>query len=153
MSALAGGVTIVTTRDRAAAPCGLTATATCLVSHEPPLLLVCVARDADCHAAFLEADAFALHLLRAGQEPLARRFAARDPRKFDGLSTEVGRLGPPLLPGGLGVVECRVVERHGAGDHTIVIGRAEAWRIAAEEGDGPLLYYRRAYGRLAAPDG
>lgn len=153
MSALAGGVTIVTTRDAGGRPCGLTATAVCLVSQAPPMLLACVGREADCHAAFLTADAFAVHVLREEQVGLSRRFAQKDHGKFAGLAHATGALGVPLLPGALAVVECRVVERHPAGDHTILIGRAEAWALSPDEGAGPLVYYRRAYHTLKMPDG
>lgn len=153
MSALAGGVTIVTTCDAGGRPCGLTATAVCLVSQAPPLLLACVGREADCHAAFLTADAFAVHVLREEQIALSRRFAQKDPGKFAGLAHATGALGVPLLPGALAVVECRVVERHPAGDHTILIGRAEAWELTPDDTAAPLLYYRRSYRRLGKRDG
>ncbi len=150
MTALAAGVTIVTTRDRRGQPCGLTATAVSLVSQEPPLLLACVGHRADCHGDFLDADAFAVNVLREGQEELSRRFARKDREKFAGVSFETGRLGVPVLPGVLAVVECRVEARHPAGDHTILIGRAEAWRLTTDETVSPLIWYRRGYHRLTA---
>ncbi len=150
MTALAAGVTIVTTRDRRGQPCGLTATAVSLVSQEPPLLLACVGHRAECHEDFLDADAFAVNVLRDGQEELSRRFARKDREKFAGVPFETGRLGVPVLPGVLAVLECRVETRHPAGDHTILIGRAEAWRLTADATASPLIYYRRAYHRLEA---
>jgi flavin reductase (DIM6/NTAB) family NADH-FMN oxidoreductase RutF len=152
MNALAAGVTIVTTCDAARRPCGLTATAVCLVSQAPPLLLACVAREADCHAAFCTADAFAVHVLREDQAALSRRFAQKDHDKFAGLAHATGTLGVPLLPGTLAVVECRVVERRPAGDHTILIGQAEAWELSPDEAAGPLVHYRRSYRKLAKPE-
>ncbi len=151
MGALAGGVTIVTTRGRGGQPCGLTATAVSLVSQEPPLLLACVSHRADCHADFLQTDVFAINVLSAGQEELSRRFGRKDGEKFAGVAFETGRLGLPVLPGVLAVLECRVTARHPAGDHTILIGRAEAWRLTADQTASPLIYYRRGYRQLKAP--
>ena len=82
MGLLAASVTVVTTCDREGQPRGLTATAVCLVSLDPPLLLVCIDRQAECHEAFLTAETFAVNLLREGQEALSRRFARKDSRKF-----------------------------------------------------------------------
>ena len=53
MGLRAAGVTVVTTRGGDGRVWGLTATAVCAVSLEPPLLLVCIDRGADCHSAFL----------------------------------------------------------------------------------------------------
>ncbi len=150
MTALAAGVTIVTTRDRRGEPCGLTATAVSLVSLEPPLLLACVGHGAECHEDFLDADAFAVNVLREGQEALSRHFARKDCEKFAGVAFDTGQLGLPVLVGVLAVLECRVTARHPAGDHTILIGRAEAWRLTADETASPLIYYRRAYHGLKA---
>jgi flavin reductase (DIM6/NTAB) family NADH-FMN oxidoreductase RutF len=148
MSALAAGVTVVTTTDPAGRPCAFTATAVCLVSVEPPLLLACVGHQADCHEAFVRADVFAVNVLRDGQEALSRRCARKDPDKLAGVPCRRGALGAPVLPDVLAAVECRVTARHAAGDHTILIGRAEAWRATDDESACPLVYYRRQYHRL-----
>ncbi len=76
MRSLAAGVTVVTARDGGGRPCGLTATAVSAVSWEPPLLLVCIDRTADCHDTFMAADALVVNLLHEGQERLARDFSS-----------------------------------------------------------------------------
>src|SRR5690606_38117209 len=63
LSRYASGVVIVTTRDRTGTPHGFTATSFCSVSLDPPLVLVCLARSARCHAAFAQTDAFAVSVL------------------------------------------------------------------------------------------
>jgi flavin reductase (DIM6/NTAB) family NADH-FMN oxidoreductase RutF len=151
MSTLAAGVTVVTTTDNAGRPCGFTATAVCLVSLEPPLLLACVGQQADCHQAFLDAGIFAVNVLRDGQEEVSRRFARKEPDKFTGVAYGRGRLGAPLLADVLAAVECRVTARYPAGDHTILVGQGEAWHRTADEGACPLIYYRREYHGLRGP--
>jgi flavin reductase (DIM6/NTAB) family NADH-FMN oxidoreductase RutF len=131
----------------------MTATAVCLVSWEPPLLLVCIDRTAECHGPFVEAGAFAINLLAEDQEPLSRHFASKDVDKFNGISWSHGDTGAPILEGVLAHVECRTATCYPAGDHTILLGEAVRGTLAAgAEAGGPLIYFRGAYGRLA-PNG
>ena len=58
----ASGVTIVTTRDIAGRPAGLTASAFTSVSLNPPLVLVCVAHNAQSYETLRGADRFAINL-------------------------------------------------------------------------------------------
>ena len=67
MAHLAGGVVIVTTADPAGARHGMTATAVCSVSLEPPLVMACMSRDAATHRAVSVSGAFALNLLSEKQ--------------------------------------------------------------------------------------
>jgi flavin reductase (DIM6/NTAB) family NADH-FMN oxidoreductase RutF len=149
MASLAAGVTVVTTQDREGQPWGLTATAVCLVSLDPPLLLVCIDRNAECHEAFLAAQAFAVNLLREGQEALSRRFARKDSQKFDGVPHRCGVSGAPILADALASVECLVHARYPGGDHTIFVGEAMHAVIAPSEETGtPLIYFQGGYAHL-----
>src|SRR5204862_6299053 len=58
----ATGGTVVTTRDRAGKPVGMTASSVASVSLEPPLALVAVARDSDLHPSLKAADRFAVNV-------------------------------------------------------------------------------------------
>ncbi len=150
---LAAGVAIVTSTDGDGAPCGLTATSVCLVSWQPPLLLACVAAEADCSVSMCGASAFAIHLLREDQEDVSRRFAATHAQKFTGLAWHAGRLGAPVLDDCLAHVECRTSARYAAGDHTILVGEAAALGHPAASGTAhPLLYFRGRYARLRADE-
>jgi flavin reductase (DIM6/NTAB) family NADH-FMN oxidoreductase RutF len=142
---------VVTTRDRQGRPWGLTATAACLVSWEPPLLLACIERTADCYLAFAEAEAFAVNVLREDQESLSRHFASKHTGKFDAVPWRAGDTGAPILDGVLAHVECRVTAHYPAGDHTIFLGEAVGGDAAtAGEPGTPLVYFRGTYTRLAA---
>ena len=101
LARLAGTVTVITTRDEAGQPWGFTATAFCSLSLNPPLVLFCLSKDADCYQAFTRGRAFAVHMLTEQQRDLAQRFATKGRGKYRGIAFSGGRLGPPLLDGAL----------------------------------------------------
>lgn len=142
----AAGVTVVTTRDGQGRSLGLTVTAFCSVSLDPPLVLVCVDHRSEAHVGFRQAGLFGISILAEGQEEVSRRFAGGGPAKFGGLKLATGTSGVPLIPGALAHLECRVSATHHAGDHTIYVGEV----IAVDVRPGrPLLYHDRDYRRLA----
>ncbi len=144
----ASGVTVVTVRDVQQYDHGMTASAFCSLSLEPPMVLVCIEKSASLHAVLATgntASPFAVNILNSKQEELARRFAEEHPDRFDGVGFARGTTGAPILDDCLAVIECEVQSRHAAGDHTIVIGTVIA--SATNEGS-PLLYYRSGYAAL-----
>jgi flavin reductase (DIM6/NTAB) family NADH-FMN oxidoreductase RutF len=147
MSQLATGVTIVTARAPNGRAIGITASSVTSVSLDPPLLLVCVGRDAEIHALLLGAERFGVNVLEAGQISLARRFADRARQRLEEGEVVASPGGVPVIPGSLARIECRRQAHLEGGDHTIVTGTLE-W---SEVGDGrPLCYFRGAYAELGA---
>jgi len=140
----ASGVTIVTVRGADGRDHGMTVSAFSAVSLEPPLVMVCIGEDSSLKPMIAEATHYGVSILAADQEPLSRRFAAHGER-FDGIGFARGENGMALIAGALAFIECRIVARHLAGDHTIVIGEVEA---ASTEDARPLLYYRGGYAQL-----
>ena len=140
----ASGVTVVTVRDPDGRDYGMTVSAFSSVSLVPPLVLVCIDDQASIRPMIDRAAHFGVSILAAGQEALARRFAAKGDR-FDGVGYDRGDFGVALLDGALGWIECEVVARHQAGDHQIVVGRVER---GENSDDRPLLYYRGGYAQL-----
>jgi flavin reductase (DIM6/NTAB) family NADH-FMN oxidoreductase RutF len=141
----ASGVTVVTTCDEKGHDHGMTVSAFCSVSLDPPLVLACIGHEASMHGVMLRADRFGVSILSAGQEQLARRFADQRSDRFDGVGYSRGTLSVILLDEALGHLECMVVDRRDAGDHTIVVGRVEA--ASCYQGR-PLVYYRGGYTQL-----
>jgi len=142
------GVTVVTARDDQHHDHGMTVSAFCSLSLEPPLVLICIEKSASLHnvlAAGNTASRFAVNILEAGQEEIARRFSEEYPDRFEGVGFTRGTTGAPIIEDCLAVVECELESRHPAGDHTIVIGAVIA--SATREGS-PLLYYRGGYAAL-----
>jgi flavin reductase (DIM6/NTAB) family NADH-FMN oxidoreductase RutF len=152
----ASGVTVVTTRDPQGRPAGLTASAFTSVSLNPPMILVCVAQNAQSYETLRGADRFAVNILGGGQESLSNRFATKSSsaaEKFAGIGHKSGVLGLPVLDDALAHLECTTVHAYPGGDHTIFVGQIEAG--ASRDGDGsePLLYYRGRYRQLGSPGG
>jgi flavin reductase (DIM6/NTAB) family NADH-FMN oxidoreductase RutF len=141
----ASGVTVVTARDAEGHDHGMTVSAFCSVSLDPPLVLACIGHDASMHPVIVREDRFGVSILTVGQEALARRFADQRSDRFDGVGYTRGRLGVALLDDAIAHLECTVVDRREAGDHTIVIGRVES---ASPDQGRPLVYYRGGYTQL-----
>lgn len=141
------GVTVVTARTEAGEPRGLTANAVTSVSLTPPLILVCVETSSDTHDSIERAGAFAVSVLAADAESLARRFATYEAaEKFEGVAHHDEVTGSPVLERACSWLDCRVWAAYPGGDHTIFVGEVLAGDAVDE---GPLLYYRGGYGRLA----
>ncbi|UNT00811.1 flavin reductase family protein [Streptomyces tubbatahanensis] len=141
------GVAVVTARDGGGRPYGFTATAFSSLSAEPPMVLVCLGREADCRPVFEAAEAMAVHLLRDDQVAVAGRFATKNVDKYEGLHTSSGLAGVPLLTEALATIECVLERRIDAGDHIILVGRVE--RCTAF-GGRPLVYFSRTFHSLPA---
>jgi flavin reductase (DIM6/NTAB) family NADH-FMN oxidoreductase RutF len=139
------GVTVVTTCDDDGRDHGMTVSAFCSASLEPPLVLACIGHEASMHDLMMSADRFGVSILTVGQEQLARRFADQRSDRFDGVGYSRGKLGVALLDDALAHLECMVVDRRDAGDHTIVVGRVDA--ASCYQGR-PLVYYRGGYTQL-----
>ena len=146
LSQFASGITVVTTRGAGGEPLGLTVSAFCSVSLEPPLVLVSVDGRSEAHAGFEASGMFAVSLLAEGQDDVSRLFARAGPDKFAQLSMVAGERGLLLVPGALAHLECEVRDAHPAGDHVLYVG--EIVSIAVKPGR-PLVYHRSGYRRLA----
>lgn len=149
LARLAGGVVLVTTQGEDGEPRGMTATAVCSVSLEPPLVMACLNQAAATHGAVVRSGVFALNVLPASAEPLARRFAEPIPDKFAELPVVSARTGAPILDQALAFCECAVVRSVPAGTHTIFIGRVENAGVRTDAAAEPLVYYRGRYGSVA----
>lgn len=147
LGAVPTAVTVLTIVDSAGRDHGMTVSAFCSLSLEPPLVLVCIGEDATIAAPMRDATCFGISVLAEDQETLSRRFADREERRFDDLAHRRGPLGTVLLDGASAHLECRVTARFPGGDHTIVVG--EVAHAPAGTGGPPLLYHRSAYTRLA----
>jgi flavin reductase (DIM6/NTAB) family NADH-FMN oxidoreductase RutF len=135
----ATGVTIVTARTDSGALVGLTANSFNSVSLTPPLVLWSLARSAGSMAAFSTGSHYAIHILGAEQQELARQFAARDTDRYAGVNYTLGVSGAPLLAGAVATFECFNRSRYEEGDHVIFVGEVE--RCTHRSGASPLLYH------------
>ena len=138
----ATGVTIVTCRDGAGMPVGLTANSFNALSLEPPLVLWSLRQSSPSLPAFRQARYFAINILAESQVDLSRRFASPVPDKFaEGLWSD-GADGAPVLTGAAAVLECEREVEHEAGDHLLCIGRV---RRLADLATAPLVFHGGNY--------
>ena len=146
----ASGVTILTTRNAKGVDHGMTVSAFCSVSLDPPLVLACVENSTDTYRMLRVDEAFGVSILSETQEALSRRFAELSAGRFDGVGYTRGDSGVILVDDAIAHLECRCVTRHQAGDHDIVVGAVEDAHVGAvAAGAGrPLLYYRGGYAQL-----
>ncbi|MGD0602528.1 MAG: flavin reductase family protein [Streptosporangiaceae bacterium] len=145
----ATGITVVTAGREA--PCGMTANAFTSVSLDPPLVLVCIQRNASMHDTIGECGSFAVSMLAAHQEPTARMFADHKRPKgkssFDAVEALPGPYtGAPILCGALAWLECTLATVYDGGDHSIFLGEVQA--IGRGETGDALLFYEGRFHRL-----
>jgi cob(II)yrinic acid a,c-diamide reductase len=146
MARYAGHVQIVTT-ERDGLRRGVTVTASCSVSDEPPTVLVCLNRINPRNALFFEGDSFALNTLSARHRLLAEAIAG-----FGNLPEEerFGRglwdtivTGAPTLIDAAAVFDCRITDRKEMSTHTVVFGEVVGLRLGPQE--AALIYHERRF--------
>ncbi len=142
----ASGVTVVTALDSDGHDRGMTVNAFCSVSLAPPLVLICIEKNASAWRALTTTGEFVVNIFSAEQEQLARRFAIEEIDRFEGVGYSRAQSGIALLDDVVGVIECRRTTLYDGGDHTIILGSVEAARVSNEK--KPLLYYRGGYAQL-----
>src|SRR5438105_8012681 len=152
MACFPSGVAIVTSHEVGTRPRGLTVSAFCPVSLEPPLVLVCIDKASNTLPALQQSGGFTVNFLAGGREHLAVLYASKAERKFDGIAwrrPELPEGGPVLHEDSAAYAVCVTRQAIEAGDHWVFIGEVEE---AANIRDHlPLLYHRRAYRDLAQP--
>lgn len=132
------GVTVVTS-VREAEPRGVTVSAFASVSLDPPLVLICINREARSYLYISSSQVFCVNILAGDQRHLAERFAGKlREHQFDGVEYDVDVTGAAVLRGTVAHLDCEVAEEHHAGSHSIFIGRV----VSAKSRTGsPLGYY------------
>lgn len=143
MRLFGGAVTVLSTMANSG-PTGLTATAVCSLSAEPPRLLACVNRDRFTYRAIAAARSFCVNLLHEGQAETARRFAGMtgngEVDRFAGMAWRPGHTGAPVLDDALASFDCRVHAILDSGSHGIIIGDVVAIRRIENAAPTPLFY-------------
>src|SRR5690349_2203077 len=141
----ATSVTVLSARDAKGIDHGMTVSAFSSVSLNPPLMLACVDKTASIYDLLFKTDDIGISVLSENQESSSRRFAEKDADRFEELEIQRGARGVALLKDAHAHLECRIVARHDAGDHTIFVAAVEH---AAALGGRPLLYCRGGYAQL-----
>jgi flavin reductase (DIM6/NTAB) family NADH-FMN oxidoreductase RutF len=135
----ATGVTIVTARTASGELVGLTANSFNSVSLTPPLVLWSLGKAASTMEAFSAGSHYAINILAADQQALAKQFASQTSDRFAGVQFRNGICGAPLLDGAVATFECFNRSRYEEGDHIIFVGEVELCSHRANA--SPLLFH------------
>jgi flavin reductase (DIM6/NTAB) family NADH-FMN oxidoreductase RutF len=146
---LAAGVTVITFHDERGAPAGMTASAVCSVSLEPPQVLACLNKASRSFTAIDASRRFGVSVLNEGQRAIAE-FCARPAadKRLDArwIDRRLPVEAPSAIAGALCHLDCTVSASMDAGTHAIMVGRVE--RILLGDEAEPLAYFKGAYRQL-----
>ena len=146
MASFPSGVAIVTTRDAHDVPRGLTTTAVCSVSADPPTVLVCVDLASRTLAALRTRKGFVVNFVGEGRSELCLLFASKEEDKFAHVAWRTTDGGLPLLHEDvLAWAECTTVHEFEVGDHVVLVAEVSDGGVQPEL-EPPLMYYRRSWG-------
>ena len=146
MASFPSGVAIVTTLDADGTPRGLTTTAVCSVSADPPTVLVCVDLGSRTLAALRARRGFVVNFVGEGRSELCLLFASKEEDKFAKVAWRPTGDGIPLLHEDvLAWAECSTIHQLEVGDHAVIVAEVAGGGVQPERG-APLLYYRRSWG-------
>ncbi|MBL6752298.1 MAG: flavin reductase [Nevskia sp.] len=153
MQKLAGSVCVVTSAHEGKR-LGLTMTAVCSLSADPPSLVACVNRSAEAHDMIIASGRLCVNVLKYHHVPLSVSFSAGDGSKgevrFTTADWGVGVTGSPVLADALAYFDCWVVEYMQAKTHTVFMCNVAS--AGTSQSGTALIYANRQYGRLAADE-
>lgn len=142
MRQLAAAVSVISTGSNLTNRSGLTATAVCSMSAEPPRLLVCVNRTGVSHEQINRNGNFCVNVLASSQMNIARRFAGMEKtdysERFAIGSWYQLQTGAPVLAGCMANFDCAVAQCIQAASHSIIVGAVES--IVINGGTEPLAF-------------
>jgi flavin reductase (DIM6/NTAB) family NADH-FMN oxidoreductase RutF len=110
------------------------------VASQPATVVVSINNKHQSARILKESDCFVVNLLGKGAEGVAKAYygpAESGYKKLDGVNLkEAPATGCPIIPGGVGYLDCKVVKRVPVGNHTVFFGEI----LAAElESDAEIL--------------
>lgn len=146
MRSFPGAVSIITTHDRGQ-PAGMTVTATCSLTADPPMVLACINQNASSHQPVQRAGRFTVNVLSEEDAAIAKHFSvARMSERFQlghWISLPSGGLA---LSSACTTFDCRLVSDIPFSTHSIFVGAVEHLIVRAER--APLVYVDGRYGRV-----
>ncbi len=148
LGTFATGVTVITTVNANGDMIGNTASSFNSVSLEPPLVLWSLARKALSFDSYMDAEYFAVNVLREGQDDLSGRFSKSAGDKWRGIDYETWDTGCPIFPSALAIFECRKLFTYDGGDHAIFVG--EVLKFDHDPRGKPLVFWRGGYHRTVS---
>lgn len=127
------GVAVVTT-EHEGEQFGMTINSLTSISLEPPILMISLNFNTRTGDAVLASGKFAISILGAKQEAVARQFAVRGGARFEAGEFDRTAGGLPVISGALSQAECKVVHQYDIGDHQVFFGQVLGCRDRDGEG-------------------
>ncbi len=148
-------VTIIAT-GRVGSRNGMTATAVCSMTADPPQILVCLNRASGTCKALIGYQAFSVNILNATHVAVARKFAgmgeaAKGEERFSsGYWEQTADLAVPVLRDSVAALECTLVDHKPIDTHMILVGKVRSGAVDTER--NALIYNNRSFGLWSALD-
>jgi flavin reductase len=145
MRLLAGGVCILATSDNGEWH-GLTMTAVCSLTMDPPSLIACVNRDAGAHGIMKTTRRVSINVLASDQMALAGLFSSstiRGKERFDARHWAAMTSGVPALIDALAVLDCEVIQETELGQHSVFFCEVKSTRLQPDR--QPLVHFNREF--------
>jgi len=148
MRQVAGAVTVVTTRGVNGEARGVTATAVCSLTVDPPSVVACINRDTWVGQFAPESRNFCVNVLARDQQPIAETFAGRTTlaaaERFQVGNWSESHTGAPVLTGAIASFDCELEQAVDFATHVILIGRV-LQTVSADAASEPLVYVDGAF--------
>jgi flavin reductase len=146
MARLGAAVNVVTSAGPAGRA-GVTASAVCSVTDDPPTLLVCLNRASSGNALFKANGVLCVNTLAAGQKALSDIFAGRggltSEQRFAQGHWATLATGAPVLEEAVVSFDCRIADVVEKGTHSVLF--AEVLAIRQGRPGRALIWYGRGY--------
>ncbi len=128
---------------------GMTATAVCSVSADPPTLLVCINFNTGLYETVSRSGVFAVNVLSHAQVDLAEDFSGRlsGEKRFSTGNWNCGATGVPILEDSVAAFECQSIKLIDMNTHCVTFGQVEA--VHNSKKAKALLYGNGAYGKVS----
>jgi flavin reductase (DIM6/NTAB) family NADH-FMN oxidoreductase RutF len=149
------GVTVITASDGQIRQ-GMTASSFTSIALDPPLILVCLFKQARTTLLVKDTGLFAVSILAEEHEDLAAQFAGYTELpvgadRFYNVETFTAKTGAPLLQDAIAWLDCKIYGIQDGGTHDVIVGEVLA---TGRKNDpvAPLVYHNRAYRRFIMGD-
>lgn len=146
MANLGAAVNIIATNGDAGC-CGLTATAVCSVTDNPPTVMICINSKSQMNTVFQENGKLSINILNHEQEEMACHFAGMTgltmADRFTQPGWQHGQLQQPVLENALACLEGDIYDVRQVGTHFVYM--AEIKNISVREDGHGLIYFKRRF--------
>lgn len=153
MSSLAATVTVIAATSPSGQRSGMTATAVCSLSTDPPLLVACVNRSSTLARTLTQTGWFTVNLLSGDQEEVAARFAGRSglsgEARFQPELWQAHPTGAPILLGAAASCVCHLANALQQATHLVAIGAVHDVLLPEHGAPAPLMYHLRRFVTVA----